>query len=256
MPCSGEQPEHPATVSSFALDKYEVTVGRFRAFVKAGGGTQQRPPVVGAATHPKIAGTGWRSEWNTYLPPDTSTLTEELKDSCTDNWDVYTWTDEPGANESYPIYCVSWVEVFAFCAWDGGRLPTEAEWEYASAGGDRNNLYPWGNDAREPLPAVYASNITSAFTPVGSCPAGDARWGHADLAGSAAEMVFDAISEDWYAKTSAGCVDCANVEGLARRCRGGDWGTEATVLRAAAQFHGVDLDMHMLYVGFRCARNP
>src|SRR5689334_21712444 len=52
---------YPATVSDFYLDKYEITVGRFRAFVNAGMGTQASPPADGAGAHPKIPGSGWSS---------------------------------------------------------------------------------------------------------------------------------------------------------------------------------------------------
>lgn len=49
----------PATISSFQLDKYDVTVARFRAFVAEGMGTQAKPPATGTGAHPKIPGTGW-----------------------------------------------------------------------------------------------------------------------------------------------------------------------------------------------------
>jgi formylglycine-generating enzyme required for sulfatase activity len=72
------------------------------------------------------------------------------------------------ANDQYPMNCVNWYEAFAFCIWDGGRLPTEAEWEYAAAGGDENRIYPWGNDVAEPLPASYAATGNSPRIAVGS----------------------------------------------------------------------------------------
>jgi hypothetical protein len=53
-----------ATVSSFRLDKYEVTVGRFRAFVNAGMGTMANPPVPDAGAHANIAGSGWKVAWS------------------------------------------------------------------------------------------------------------------------------------------------------------------------------------------------
>src|ERR1041384_1527074 len=61
----------PATISSFRLDKYEVTVGRFRAFVQANMGTQANPPQAGAGAHTNIAGSGWDPSWNTRLVANT-----------------------------------------------------------------------------------------------------------------------------------------------------------------------------------------
>ena len=51
-----------------------------------------------------------------------------------------TWLDTPGTptEEDYPINCIDWYEAFAFCIWDGGYLPTEAEWGYAAAGGQQS----------------------------------------------------------------------------------------------------------------------
>jgi len=132
---------NPATVSDFRLDLYEVTVGRFRKFVNAGGGTQSTPPVVGAGAHPKIAQSGWGLNWYQNLPVDTAALKASL--AC--DGAFHTWTDNPGANETRPIGCVDYYVAFAFCIWDGGRLPTEAEWNYAAAGGDEQREYPWGS---------------------------------------------------------------------------------------------------------------
>jgi hypothetical protein len=43
-----------------------------------------------------------------------------------------TWRDSAGTEENLPINCVNWYEAYAFCIWDGGFLPSEAEWEYAA----------------------------------------------------------------------------------------------------------------------------
>ncbi|MGB8294575.1 MAG: SUMF1/EgtB/PvdO family nonheme iron enzyme, partial [Polyangia bacterium] len=63
---------YPAAVDDFYLDKYEITVGRFRQFVNAGMGTQARPPASGAGANLAITGSGWDSTWNTNLAANTA----------------------------------------------------------------------------------------------------------------------------------------------------------------------------------------
>lgn len=156
----------PATVNAFALDKYEVTVGRFRAFVAAGGATRQSPPQEGAGEDPLVPGSGWRPEYVAYLPTDVGALRASLAGSGA------TWTDEPGANELRPINRVSWALAFAFCAWDKGRLPTYAEWSFAAAGGDEQRVYPWSSPASSTTIAATNAAYDCGYTaPPRTCPA-------------------------------------------------------------------------------------
>jgi len=129
---SPNDPWQPVTVDTFVLDAYEVTVARFRRFWNAG--------------HPSAS---------PILYPDgrsveAAGVADEPK-TTSDNA-VYNWSKEEAARESYPINRVSWALAFAFCAWDGGRLATEAEWEYAASGREvdglvSGRLYPWGDEA-------------------------------------------------------------------------------------------------------------
>jgi formylglycine-generating enzyme required for sulfatase activity len=243
----GEQPEHPATISDLSLGVFEVTVGRFRRFVDAYDG---QPPPEGAASHPRIADSGWRADWNSSLPFSKDALVKRLKCDAK----LATWTDTPGPNENRPMNCVSWYVAFAFCAWDKARLPTEAEWEYAAAGGGENRLYPWGDRAPDPLPAADAGPDPGPRD-VGSQPAGKGRYGHHDLARGLFEFTLDAYDVKYYGAGGAQCKDCANLVGADRAKRGGDWHTAPGNVRVAAR--GAETpDTFTASNGFRCARSP
>jgi formylglycine-generating enzyme len=213
---SGNQ-NFPATISSFHLDKYEVTVGRFRAFVASAHGTQEHPPEVGSGTHPNLPGSGWQETWNTNLEQGTAALQAAIKCSST----FQTWTDLPGGNDNRPMNCITWYEAMAFCIWDGGYLPTEAEWNFAAAGGEEQRAYPWSipsiSTEIDPSHAGYfdgtdcvgdgkpGCTLTDLY-PVGIHPRGDGRWGQSDLAGGVSEYVLD-----WAASYKTDCIDCANL---------------------------------------------
>ena len=147
--------------------------------------------------------------------------------------------------------CANWYEAFAFCIWDGGRLPTEAEWEYAAAGGDQNRLFPWGSDVAEPLPAAY-NRTENRIVAVGSYPDGNGRWGHADLAGNLWEWTLDSCDD----YTTDSCLDCANLSPSDCRVgRGGDGHTFADGLRAAKRSGYLASYYRYPDIGIRCARS-
>ena len=243
---------YPATVSPFVLDRFEVTVGRFRKFVEAGMGTRANPPPVGAAARALNGNAGqggWDASWNTVLAADTAALIAAVK--CAGS--KQTWTDVPGTNEELPIDCVTWYEAFTFCAWDGGFLPTEAEWNFAAAGGAQQRAYSWSNPAEATsVDCSYANNRNCVGSPsrVGSrSPKGDSRWAHADLAGNVWEWALDEYQTP-YTNPCDGCADL--TAGAMRVTRGGSFLTDVLNLRSSTRFYVPSANR--FDYGIRCAR--
>ena len=258
MSCSDlDQPEHTATVSTHYLDAFEVTVGRFRKFY-----LQYQGPYVtpNAGTNPNIGNSGWDGSWNSsaYLPETSTILLTNIIQCANSSWPT-AGDPNPPDPEQRPVNCVTWYEAFAFCVYDGGRLPTEAEWEFAAAGGDANRFYPWGSydPALTMLPINYYNNMHSTKVSVGSAPTGVGRFGQLDLLGSVNEWILDGISTTWYASASP-CTDCADLlsaDITYRGVRGGAWSSSSpSNLRSAARVSAAPSTRSANY-GIRCVHD-
>jgi formylglycine-generating enzyme required for sulfatase activity len=281
----------PATVSSYRLDKYLITVGRFRQYVNylVDGGAA---PAAGSGKHVHLNGgnglvdsssdagayePGW--DPSLLLPHDPATWNNNLGNNCSVGVDggtktYSTWTPSPGDQENLPINCIAWVEAQAFCIWDGGFLPSEAEWEYAAAGGAQERLFPWGSsplggpkDADQHLAISFCDyqgetdNCTGVtnIAPVGYAYNGAGAFGQLDLAGDLFEAVLD-----WDTAYVSPCVDCAYLSSkdlstsLERVMRGGSfgqYGTSAGTIYEAATRKSYSYE-RFRDLGARCARTP
>jgi formylglycine-generating enzyme len=267
----------PATITGFRLDKYLVTVGRFRQFVDAWKSGYFPADGTGKHAHlndglglsncaaPGGYEAGWdAADWNSQIAATDANLTSGT---------YVSWTSTAGGNETLPINCENWYEAYAFCIWDGGFLPSEAEFEYAAAGGSQQREYPWGSTdpGTGNQYAIYNCNYPGsvvpflkncALTPVGMAALGVGLWGQLDLAGELWEWNLDVWNQTYVDP----CVDCTYGTGSCscRTLRGGTFASDSTEFLApyrttAASNPSSEFDTpdtHSDGIGFRCARTP
>ena len=156
-----------------------------------------------------------------------------------------------GTPEALPVSSVTWDDARAFCEWVGGRLPTEAEWEW-EARGDGARTYPWGNTF-EPWRCNTRDGGPHAPTPAGTYPDCVSQHGVLDLAGS-----FGEWCSDWYKSgydVADGLVENPRgpESGTTRSVRGGNWMSSSFGVRGASRL-GVEPAWNGPMQGFRCVQ--
>jgi formylglycine-generating enzyme required for sulfatase activity len=160
--------------------------------------------------------------------------------------------DPTYSGADYPVAGIPWQDAADYCAWAGGRLPTEAEWEYA-ARGTEGCIYPWGNEF-DCAGGNFGDDLTDCddghahTAPVARFPAGASWCGALDMAGNVWEWVSDKHGDY---PAAAQTNPTGPAEGDRNVLRGGSWGYGRSGVRAAYRYP-VPPSANYLGVGFRC----
>ncbi|RMF18136.1 MAG: formylglycine-generating enzyme family protein [Candidatus Dadabacteria bacterium] len=166
-----------------------------------------------------------------------------------------------GTNPWRPVLQVTWNNAVEYCSWVGGRLPTEAEWEYAARGGHTDRRFPNGNTMNCSLANYFgqpfypydtepsAGTCVGTTVRVGSYAPND--YGLYDITGNVAEWVFDWYGANYYS-SSATTNPQGPASGTNRIVRGGDWNANTFRLRNAERTWATPGSQGN--IGIRCAR--
>ena len=215
------------TVSSFYVDKYEVSNREYRAW----------------------------AEGQPDMQPDPAAWEDAGAVVARDSY------YEGASFADYPVVAVTWNQAQAYCEAQGGRLPTEAEWEYVARSGRAGGIYPW--DGPEPRAANggYLANYNPgrggyaadgyAFTaPVAAFPS--TPWGIYNIAGNVAEWTLDNYTPS-YSNIGDFNPRFESEEETLHIVRGGSWDSDAFYIGVGVRTSQEE-DEASIYTGFRCVR--
>jgi formylglycine-generating enzyme required for sulfatase activity len=235
------QPERMRVVEPFFMDRFEMSVGRFRDALARG--------FVPASGMP--------------LANDNAALVENVpRGMCT-------WSTVDVGRERHPLSCVSWATAHELCLFLGGDLPTEEQWEYAAtaAGRQRETRYPWGNGVPTCATTVFSRTSSptaqcagGAIGPVpvddGALVAGDVTpLGIVGLAGNLEELLASPFVpySDRVWREAGLRRPVEESDAPLRSARGADWAFDLVYATASTR-RSEPATARYSNVGFRCAR--
>lgn len=245
------QPVHQVRVDSFMIGKYEVTNDEIAKFLNyhldqivfEGNGD-----IVVLEGHPvyylKIYGEEYEAT-GFKVPIYYENGIFKIIEDCGD----------------YPAILVSWEGARLYCEWAGGRLPTEAEWEFAAKGGrNSSNAYAGGNKLDEY--GWYFGNSKNA--PCKLTPNGDRglnkvgqlkpnNLGIYDMSGNVSEWCYDIYDADYYS-SSPSDNPMGSDRGTSRVIRGGSWVDREEYCTVYSRVKSFDLNKGYDNIGFRVVR--
>jgi formylglycine-generating enzyme required for sulfatase activity len=212
-----EQPKHLVRLTTgYWIDKYEVTNAAFQAFVDDSG-------------YYKIE--FWSLEGQKWLHTQSvSNLPHSIGQQLS----------------NCPRVNITWYEAEAYAHWRGGRIPTEAEWEFA-ARGPTSLIYPWGNIYDTAKANVVGS---TGSTVAGSYPNGASWVGACDMAGNAMEWVQDWLDVNYY-KQNITDNPQGPAAGTIKIEKGGWWGSNPYAARSAYRHFEDPPTYGDQHIGFR-----
>ena len=212
-----EQPIHQVTVQAFQMSETEVTVGQYRQCFEAG----------------------------------------RCSEPSTEDEVGCTWSASPSDKEDHPINCLDWGQARTFAVWEGGDLPTEAQWEYAARGGE--DFEYAGSDNVDEV-AWYDENSQYSTQPVKTKRANG--YGLYDMSGNVWEWTLDEWHDNYQGAPSEAETPWGNVPPCSPVCddmssgrvfRGGGWRDYAGRLRVAYRSYRYP-GRRSFYLGFRVRR--
>lgn len=245
---TNERPVHRVHLDTFYLDKYQVTVAKFKAFAEA----------TGYKTDAEKE--GWSYAWTGKR--------WEKKERIFWRRNAKGEIIEPEEMD-HPVIHVSWNDANTYAQWAGKRLPTEAEWEYAARCGKKGYKYSWGdgvpagktggNIADESLKRVFKDwEIWDGFddgfvftAPVGAFEPNE--FGLYDMTGNVWEWCQDWYDGNYY-KDSPARNPVGPTKGSLRVLRGSSWYSNPSLVRCAMR-EGDNSVYRSSYIGFRCAQD-
>ena len=288
---SNEFPVHKVKVDSFYMDVHEVTNQQFLDFVNATGYITTAEKPLNWNELKKQLPKNTPKPSNEFLLPGSLVFKKTegpvslLNESQWWSWvQGANWKHPEGPNSdiknkmNHPVIHVSWYDAFEYAKWAGKRLPTEAEWEYAARGGNKNPIYPWGNDLIKNSSKKanfwqgnfpYLNTIEDGFeysSPVKSYDPNN--YGLYDLGGNVWEWCYDLYNENAYKIESIKDL-CINPKGpkisydsnvplvVKRVIRGGSFlcnDSYCTGYRVSRRMSTSE-DTGLNHTGFRCVKS-